>query len=284
MIDPVKTIEQPVGDGAKPEIPHAENDHQSKFDVVLLSIRRLLKRGAIANLTNLLGRLHPADVARVIVHLDTPQERRTALELVEGIAEQGQVVSELSKEMIPQVLENRNAVDIAWMLRFVPADDVAYILRVLPEERSQEILPLMKDEESQEVVNLMAYPKGTAGSIMTTEYFSLPEDMTAQAAIKNLQQDTKAETVFYIYSTDQTGKLTGVVSLRELLVVAPTATLKSMLARDVISVTVDMDQEEVAREVANYNLLAIPVVADGKRLVGIITCLLYTSPSPRDRG
>ena len=71
MIDPVKTIERPVGDGAKPEIPHAENGHQSKFDVVLLSIRRLLKRGAIANLTNLLGRLHPADVARVIVHLDT---------------------------------------------------------------------------------------------------------------------------------------------------------------------------------------------------------------------
>ena len=271
MIDPVKTIEQPVGDGAKPEIPHAENDHQSKFDVVLLSIRRLLKRGAIANLTNLLGRLHPADVARVIVHLDTTQERRTIFELVEGIAEQGQVVSELSKEMIPQVLEDRNAADIAWMLRFVPADDVAYILGVLPEERSQEILPLMKDEESQEVVNLMAYPKGTAGSIMTTEFFSLPEEMTAQAAIKNLQQDTKAETVFYIYVTDQTGKLTGVMSLRELLVVAPTALLKSILARDVISVTVDTDQEEVARQVANYNLLAIPVVADGERLVGIIT-------------
>ncbi|MEC9006263.1 MAG: magnesium transporter [Nitrospirota bacterium] len=271
MIDPVKTIEQPVGDGAKPEIPHAENGHQSKFDVVLLSIRRLLKRGAIANLTNLLGRLHPADVARVIVHLDTTQERRTIFELVEGIAEQGQVVSELSKEMIPQVLEDRNAADIAWMLRFVPADDVAYILGVLPEERSQEILPLMKDEESQEVVNLMAYPKGTAGSIMTTEFFSLPEDMTAQVAIKNLQQDTKAETVFYIYVTDQTGKLTGVMSLRELLVVAPTALLKSILARDVISVTVDTDQEEVARQVANYNLLAIPVVADGERLVGIIT-------------
>ncbi len=271
MIDPVKIIEQPVGDVVKPEILHAENSHQNKFDMVLLSVRRLLKRGAVANLTNLLRRLHPADVARVIVHLDTPQERRTAFDLVEGIAEQGQVVSELSKEMIPQVLEDSNAADIAWMLRFVPADDVAYILGVLPEERSQEILPLMKDEESQEVVNLMAYPKGTAGSIMTTEFFSLPEDTMAQEAIKTLQQDTKAETVFYIYATDQTGKLAGVVSLRELLVLSPTAPLKSMLTRDVISVTVDTDQEEVARQVANYNLLAIPVVADEGRLVGIIT-------------
>ena len=94
MIDPVKIIEQPVGDVVKPEILHAENSHQSKFDMVLLSVRRLLKRGAVANLTNLLRRLHPADVARVIVHLDTPQERRTAFDLVEGIAEQGQVVSE----------------------------------------------------------------------------------------------------------------------------------------------------------------------------------------------
>ena len=86
-----------------------------------------------------------------------------------------------------------------------------------------------------------------------------------------MQQDTKAETVFYIYATDETGKLTGVVSLRELLVVTPTAPLKSMLTRDVISVAVDTDQEEVARQVANYNLLAIPVVADEGRLVGIIT-------------
>ncbi len=271
MINPIKSAAPPVGDGVKAEVAPMENGHQSKFDVVLLSVRRLLKRGAIANLTNLINRLHPADIARVIVHLDTPQERRTIFELVKGIAEQGQVVSELSKEMIPQILEDRNADEIAWMLRSVPADDVAYILGVLPEERAQEILPLMKAEESQEVVNLMAYPKGTAGSIMTTEFLALPEDTTAQEAIQRLQQATKAETVFYIYATDSNGKLTGVVSLRELLVVPPTAPLKDILMRDVLSVTVDTDQEEVARQVANYNLLAIPVVADDGRLVGIIT-------------
>ena len=105
MIDPMKLTEQLVGDGIKSENPHGENGHQGKFDVVLLSMRRLLKRGAISNLRNLLKRLYPADVARVIAHLDTPQERRAIFEMVEGIAEQGQVVSELSKEMIPQVLE-----------------------------------------------------------------------------------------------------------------------------------------------------------------------------------
>ena len=271
MIDPANITEPTVSDSPKTDTPPIENNHQSKFDVVWLSVRRLLKRGAIANLRNLLSRLHPADIARIIVHLDTPQERRTIFELVDRIADQGQVVSELSKEMIPQVLEDRNAAEIAWMLRSIPADDVAYILGVLPEERAQEILQLMKAEESQEVVNLMAYPKGTAGSIMTTEFLALPEETTVKDAIQQLQQETKAETVFYIYATDRDGKLSGVVSLRELLVVAPSAPLKSLLTREVISVTVETDQEEVARQVANYNLLAIPVVADGGRLVGIIT-------------
>ncbi len=271
MMDPVKTVTPGAPAPAKDQAASGPANNQGKFDVVRLSTRRLLKRGAISNLTNLIARLHPADVARLIMNLDTPQERRTVFELVEEVAEQGQVVSELSDEMILELLEERNAADIAWMLRTVPADDAADILGVLPEDLAQNILPLMKAEESQEVANLMAYPKGTAGSIMTTEFFSLPEETTAREAIQRLQQATKAETVFYIYATDREGRLTGVVSLRELLVVAPTAPLKSMLFRDVISVGVETAQKEVARQVANYNLLAIPVVDADHRLVGIIT-------------
>lgn len=269
MMEPVKTMTSSAPLAAKDQEESANS--QSKFDVVRLSTRRLLKRGAISNLTNLIARLHPADVARVIMNLDTLQERRTVFELVEGVAGQGKVVSELSDEMILELLEDRNAADIAWMLRTVPADDAADILGVLPEDVAKNILPLMKAEESQEVANLMAYPKGTAGSIMTTEFFSLPEETTAREAIQRLQQATKAETVFYVYATDREGRLTGVVSLRELLVVAPTAPLKSMLFRDVISVNVETAQKEVASQVANYNLLAIPVIDAEHRLVGIIT-------------
>ena len=271
MTDPVKTMTPGASVTAKEQAASGPTNSQSKFDVVRLSTRRLLKRGAISNLTNLIARLHPADIARVIMNLDASQERRTIFELVEGVAEQGKVVSELSDEMILELLEERNAADIAWMLRTVPADDAADILGVLPEDLAQNILPLMKAEESQEVANLMAYPKGTAGSIMTTEFFSLPEETIARDAIQQLQQATKAETVFYIYATDRQGRLTGVVSLRELLVVAPTAPLKSLLFRDVISVSVETAQKEVASQVANYNLLAIPVVDPEHRLVGIIT-------------
>jgi len=262
MVNPFKTTKVPSADPIKNGVTSEQDGNRSKFDVVLLSVRRLLSRGAVTNLANLIGRLHPADSARVMMHLSSSQEQCTVFELVEGERVRGEVLSELDAETILHVLED-------W--RNIPDDDVAYILGVLPEERAQEILLLMKTDESQGVAHLMTYPKGTAGSIMTTEFLSLPEETTAQDALHCLQQATKAETVFYIYTTDPNGHLTGVLSLRALLGVAPTASLKSFLTRDPISVAVETDQEEVARQVANYNLLAIPVVEKDGRLAGIIT-------------
>jgi CBS domain-containing protein len=106
---------------------------------------------------------------------------------------------------------------------------------------------------------------------MLAEFFSLPEDATAQEAIRRLQHASDAEMVFYIYVTDKEDHLVGVLSLRQLLTVPPATPLKHLMTRDVISVAVDMDQEEVSRQVARYNLLAVPVVEKDQTLVGIIT-------------
>lgn len=219
-------------DVLKDEIQDVAEDGQNKFDLVLTSVRRLLRQGAVTNLGKTVKSLHLPDVARVISHLAAPQEKRTIFELVMGESEQGQVLSELDPDDIQQILENTTALEIA---------------------------------------DLLSYPKGTAGSIMTTEFFSLQEETTAQEAIRLLQQETKAETVFYIYTTNSDGHLTGVLSLRQLLTIAPTTSLSTILTRDVISVNVVTDQEEVARQVATYNLLAIPVVENDGMLVGIIT-------------
>lgn len=244
---------------------------QAKSDIVLLSFQRLLRRGAITNLAKMLGRMHPADIARVINHLSSPKEKRTVFELVRGEAQRGQVLSELDGDSINQVLLDLPPSDVAWLLKDLGPDDVAYILGVLPEERAKEILALMKTEDSTEIADLLKYPKDSAGAIMTTEFFSLPEDTTAQEAIRRLQHATDAEMVFYIYVTDKENHLVGVLSLRQLLTVPPATPLKNIMTRDVISVTVDTDQEEVARQVASYNLLAIPVVEKDNTLVGIIT-------------
>ena len=253
------------------EITKEPAEKGTKFDLLLASFQRLLRRGAITNLGKMLGKMHPADIAKVIVHLSSPKEKRTVFELVRGEAERGQVLSELDAESVQQVLADLPASDVAWLLKDLGADDVADILGMLPEAQSKEILALMKAEDSTEIASLLKYPEGTAGSVMTTEFFSLPEDVTAQEAIRKLQHAEDAEIVFYIYVTDKEEHLVGVLSLRQLLTVPPGTPLKNIMTRDVMSVPVDMDQEEVARQVARYNLLAIPVVEKDSTLVGIIT-------------
>jgi len=270
-MQPVERARQAEKEAPKDLSREPAEKGQTKFDLVLASFQRLLRRGAITNLGKMLGRMHPADIAKVIMHLPSPKDRRTVFELVRGEAPRGQVLSELDAASIQQVLADLAASDVAWLLKDLATDDVAYILGVLPEEVSKEILALMRTEDSTEIADLLKYPKDTAGGIMTTEFFSLPEDATVQDAIRRLQQATDAEMVFYIYVTDKDDHLVGVLSLRQLLTVPPTTPLKNIMTRDVISVAVDMDQEEVARHVARYNLLAIPVVEKDNTLVGIIT-------------
>lgn len=270
-MQPIERMRQSEKDLLKDPSKESPEKGQTKFEMVLASFQRLLRRGAITNLGKMLGRMHPADIAKVIAHLSTPKDKRTVYELVRGEAERAKVLSELDADSIQQVLADMPASDVAWLLKDLGPDDVAYILGVLPEEQAKEILTLMKTEDSTEIADLLKYPKDTAGGIMTTEFFSLPEDATAQEAIRRLQQATDAEMVFYIYVTDKEEHLVGVLSLRQLLTVPPATPLKNIMTSDVLSVTVDMDQEEVARQVARYNLLAIPVVEKDNTLVGIIT-------------
>jgi len=244
---------------------------QTKSDIVLQSVQRLLRRGAITNLSKMLGRMHPADIAKAVNHLSSPKEKREVFELVRRESKRGQVLSELDGESIQEVLLDLLHSDVAWLLKDLGPDDVAYILGFLPEGRGKEILTLMRVEDSTEVEDILKYAKDTAGGIMTTEFFSLSENTTAQEAIRRLQHATDAEMVFYIYVTDNDNHLVGVLSLRQLLIVRPATPLKNIMACDVLSVAVDMDQEEVARQVARYNLLAIPVVEKDGTLVGIIT-------------
>ena len=121
------------------------------------------------------------------------------------------------------------------------------------------------------VQNLLEYEEQTAGRIMNPNVFAVAEDLTAGLAIAALQQSRDVEMVFYLYLVDARRHLVGVVSLRRLLLVSPESPLRRIMTADVISARVDTDQEEVAREVASYNLLAIPVVDEENKLVGVIT-------------
>ncbi len=150
-------------------------------------------------------------------------------------------------------------------------DDSAVFIRSLPDDLAEEILGDMHDEQSEEVERLLGYDEDTAGGIMSTDVFFLDQDLTVKEAIAALQDSEDYEMVFYVYVTDEHNHLVGVLSLRQLLTVPPGTLLCDIMSTNVMRVRTDMDQEEVADLVAKYNILAIPVVDDHGKLMGLIT-------------
>src|SRR6187549_3280607 len=246
---------------------------QRKLDVVLDSVKRLLRVGATANLVNLLQKQHPADLAQVFTELGDKDRQSAFSVLVERNSRLGmEALSELGPEEGAKLLSGRSAEEIGKLLQELPSDDAAAIIDYLPEDVSASVLELMqKRPAGGEVGELLEYPEQTAGRIMNPKVFALSEDMTAAEAITALQGSRDVEMVFYLYVIDVRRHLVGVVSLRRLLLVPPPTPLKRIMTTDLISARVDMDQEEVARLVASYNLLAIPVVDEENKLVGVIT-------------
>jgi magnesium transporter len=245
---------------------------QRKIDVVLDSVRRLLRIGATANLFNLLQKQHPADLAQVLGELQERDRKAAFSILVDRSPKLAmEAVAELGPEAGAQLLSDRPAEDIAKLLQEIASDDAAAIVDYLPEDLSTAVLELMRPKESGQVENLLEYPEKTAGRIMNPNVFALSEDLTVGESITALQGSRDVEMVFYLYVVDGRRHLVGVTSLRRLLLVSPETPLKRIMTPDLISVRVDTDQEEVARQVASYNLLAIPVVDEENKLVGVIT-------------
>ena len=245
---------------------------QRKIDVVLDSVRRLMRLGATANLVNLLHKQHPADLAQVFAELGE-KDRVTAFALLleRNTKLAMEALSELGPEGGAALLADRSAEEIARLLHDLPSDDAAAIIDNLPDELSISVLALIEKRPGDEVGELLEYDEQTAGRIMNPKVFALSEDMTAGEAITTLQGSRDVEMVFYLYVVDARRHLVGVISLRRLLLVPPTTPLKRIMTTDLTSVRTDTDQEEVARLVASYNLLAIPVVDEENKLVGVIT-------------
>jgi magnesium transporter len=241
-----------------------------KQQLLLDATKRLIRRGAFPNLAKLLAKTHPADIAHLFRYLEL-KDQRILFNLIEDAEVSADVLAELDHSVGAQLLEQLDKETITEVLQEMSSDDAADIIGYLPDELADEILDIMHDESSNEIENLLQYDEDSAGGIMSTEIFWLKEDVTAEDAIKALQHDKEAEMVFYLYVVNEARQLVGVLSLRQLLTVQPSKTLSEIMITDVISVRTDMDQEEVARVVEKYNILAIPVVDEMNSLKGIIT-------------
>jgi len=242
----------------------------NKLQLLLESMRRLVRRGNVQNLSRLIVKTRPADLAHLLRFMSEP-ERAQIFALIDDLESCAEVVSELDSAIAAEIVEGLTVDRAVEILREVPNDDVADILGEMDEEQAEALLARMKAQESEQVSELMQFGEDTAGGIMSPDFFALDEETTAQAAIEQLRSATDVEMAFYIYVQDEHGHLVGVSSLRQLVVTKPDTPLSEIMEPSVVRVSTDTDQEEVARLVHRYGFLAVPVVDEHNVLVGIVT-------------
>jgi len=245
---------------------------QRRIDLIIESVRRLLRMGATPNLLNLLQKQHPADLAQIFAELPDKERHAAFNTLVEKNGRLAmEALSELGAEKGAELLALRSAEEIARFAQDMPSDDAAALIDHLPPELANAVIDLIRPKPGGGVTELLEYEVKTAGRLMNPNVFALSEELTAGEAVTALQAARDVEMVFYLYVVDERRHLVGVVSLRRLLLVPADTPLKRIMTTEVYSARVDTDQEEVARQVASYNLLAIPVVDGENKLAGIIT-------------
>jgi magnesium transporter len=235
------------------------------------NIKKLLRRGATDNLHNIINKTHTADLAGVFQFLSL-SEQKAFFNLFDNVEQKAMLFSELEHEILLNLIEAEPAEKVAQILERMPGDDVADLLGKISDVRAKALLDLMTKEGSKDVEELLGYDPKTAGGIMVVDFIALNQETTAKEAVEALQKEyIDIEMPFYLYLVDDYGYLQGVVSLRQLVVIPPATKLKSIMDADVVSVQTHTDQEEVAQIAAHYNFLAVPVIDEHNKLVGIVT-------------
>ncbi|WP_028575502.1 magnesium transporter [Desulfonatronovibrio hydrogenovorans] len=241
-----------------------------KKPYIYSTIRKYLENGQDELLLEFCNSIHPVDLAHslelapinqvieVMSRLGPEYSSRLLAEVNPGY--QTNILLKLSDDVLSKIINEMRS------------DDRVDMIRNIPDERKQRLLQLLARAERQDIVKLESYKEGTAGALMTSEYAALPKDITAGEAIDKLRVEAPdKETIYYAYVIDQHRRLLGTVSLRELILARPEVKVEELMHPDPVKVTVQEDQEEVARKIKKYDLLAIPVTNGNEALVGIVT-------------
>ncbi|MDH7570849.1 MAG: CBS domain-containing protein, partial [Armatimonadota bacterium] len=237
---------------------------------ILSEVREALADADLERLRPRLEALWPADLAEVIERLNS-EERQQVLSLLSDEAA-GTLLHVLDEAVAADVIAALPPERASRILGESPRDDAADVLQDLPEAAADALLAGMDAEDARAVRELLEYPENTAGGRMNTEFPRVSETARVSEVMADLRANPPAaETSYYLYVCDDGGRLRGVVSLRELVVAAPDARIGDIMTREVVSIRADAGQDEAAELVARYDLLALPVVDDTGRMVGVIT-------------
>jgi len=234
------------------------------------TVREMLRTATPDRVLRFIGKSHPADIALLFKGLE-PAEVRQLFDVLFSSRRAAKTLKELPPELLPDILALIDDEKLGRLIVRADPDDAVTFIDSLPDARRERVMALLDPERRAAVRELINYPEGTVGRLMTTDFIALPPDTTAQGAIDKIRERGELESFFYLYVVDHTGKLTGVVPIRNLVIAQSNRALNEMMITDPVKANVFMDQEEAARLVARYELLALPIVDEGGRLEGIIT-------------
>lgn len=220
-------------------------------------------------LATLVEEVHPADLADLYPLLDDNEKSQLIFMLPAHAT--AEVIAELDDADRGEAVEEMDEAALSEIVTELPPDDAADILADLTDEQREEVLEQIPDEQSDQLEELLEYEEDTAGGIMTPELVSLPESATIGEAIEEVRRVSEDEEIHYVYATDETGHLTGIVPLRRLVVNAKHTLLSVICERDPVTVQVDDDQELVANKIRRYDVPAVPVLDDSGLLIGRVT-------------
>ena len=246
-----------------------QSQYNQRFGVVLTALQKMVRRGGKSHIRKIVSKLHPADVAKLLRHFD-PDEQWLIFGVIDDPEFAAEILSEADVDTSEQLIQQAPPHFILPVLRNMSPDDLTDLLDQLPVDPRESILHSLK-EDLDDVRTLMQYGNDTAGGIMTTDFVALNEQVSVEEAIKEVRAAGDKVMVSYVYVTDDNGRLRGVVSLRQLILGEPAQPLREIMTKDAWKVHVETDQEEVARLVGHYNILAIPVVDEQNILVGVVT-------------
>jgi CBS domain-containing protein/sporulation protein YlmC with PRC-barrel domain len=218
---------------------------------------------------NRLAQLHPADLADIIEDLDVHQ--RTAFFQSLDVETAAETLEETDPKIQVSLIEDLDASDASDIIEEMSLSEAADLIQDLPKDTAEDILKEMEQESAEDIKELLAHPEETAGGLMTTAFLSLPPSATAGEAIHAIRTGAEdMDLIYYIYVTDEDGRLVGVVSLRDLLPAEPQRPLAEIMDARVVAVSLDEDKNKIASHFVKYGMMAIPVVDEENRIKGAI--------------
>ncbi len=233
-------------------------------------LRKLIQTGSEQNISRAIEKFRPSDLSVLLSEI--PQtERTTLIKVLFKLRRAGKTLRELPESVLPDILPTIDDRSLATMLMRLEPDDAVYLVQQIPELRWKQVFDYLPDEDRTRIEQLAIYPKDAVGSVMTPNVPVLKEEQTIEEAVAYVRKVKKEMPLFYLYVLDSHGRFVGLSSLSTLVTEDPTKTIGEVMIRDVRSVNAVDNKERAAEIVSEYNLMAVPVVDQDNRLLGMVT-------------